>query len=177
MTDWIKAINPTAPITTRPEATAAARASALAILLGVAFGIFGVVRTMGVGTEAMEAMMVENAQGDAAVAGMAGAMAGAVVYFSIGMVVVQAIFGLVQWAKPNRFIPILFIILVVLGLLSSVWGLAMASQMDVPANVQAPLWLTVLTLVVLLVELVLHIAGLRGASRLDQLKKAEFPNS
>jgi len=30
---------------------------------------------------------------------------------------------------------------------------------------------------VLLVELVLHIAGFRGASKLAQLNKAEFPNS
>ena len=79
----------------------AARASALAIALGVAFGIFGVIKTMGGGTEAMEAMMVENAQGDPDVAGMAGVMAGAAVFASIAMVVVQAILGLVQWAKPT----------------------------------------------------------------------------
>lgn len=177
MTDWVKASNPTAPINTRPEAIAAARASALAIFLGVAFGIFGVVKTMTGGTEAMEAAMMENAQGDAAVAGMASAMAGAAVVMSIAMVVVQAVFGLVQWAKPNRFIPILFIVLVAFGLLSSVSGLAMVSQMDLPAAAQTPLWLTVLSLVVLLVELVMHIAGYRGAAKLNQLNKAEFPNS
>ncbi|MBU2168750.1 MAG: hypothetical protein KKF88_13055 [Alphaproteobacteria bacterium] len=177
MADWLKAINSTSPATTRPEAVAAARASALAIVLGVAFGIFGVMRTMSLGTEAMEAMMVENAQGDAAVAGMAGAMASAAVFFSIGMLVVQAIFALVQWLKPNRFIPVLFIALVGLGLVSTVYGLAMAGQMDVPAGLQAPLWLTVISLVVLLIELALHIAGFRGASKLAQLNKAEFPNS
>jgi hypothetical protein len=177
MADWLKAINPTAPINTRPEAVAAARASALAIALGVAFGIFGVIKTMGGGTEAMEAMMVENAQGDPDVAGMAGVMAGAAVFASIAMVAVQAILGLVQWAKPNRFIPILFIVLVALGLATTFYGLMMANQMDVPAGMQASIWLSVLSLVVLLVELVLHIAGLRGASKLAQLNKAEFPNS
>lgn len=177
MTDWVKASNPTAPIDTRAQAVAAARASALAIFLGVAFGIFGVVKTMTGGAEAMEAAMVENAQGDAAAVGMASAMAGAAVFISIAMVVVQAIFGLVQWAKPNRFIPILFIVLVAFGLVSSLLGPAMGSQMDLPAAAQSPLWLTVLSLVVLLVELVMHIAGYRGAAKLNQLNKAEFPNS
>lgn len=37
MSEWIKAMNPTAPITTEPEAVRAARASAIAIFLGVAW--------------------------------------------------------------------------------------------------------------------------------------------
>ena len=177
MADWLKAINPTAPIHTRPEALAAARASALAIALGVAFGIFGVIKTMGAGTEAMEAMVAESAQGDAEVAGMVGVMAGAAVFVSIAMVVVQAILGLVQWVKPNRFIPVLFIALVALGLASTVYGLMMVNQVDVPAGMQASIGLSVISLVVLLVELALHITGFRGASKLAQLNRAEFPNS
>ena len=52
----------------------------------------------------------------------------------------------------------------------------MSSQTDVSAAVAVPLWFTVLGFVALLVELVLHIAGFRGASKLAQLNKAEFPN-
>lgn len=177
MADWLKAINPGSTATTRPEAVAAARASAIGIFLGIAVGAVGLIRIMGIGTEAMEAAMIENAQGDAAVAGMAGTIAGAMVYVAGGMLVIQAIFGLVQWFKPNRFIPILFILLVAYGLVSAISGLAMASQMDLPAAVAVPLWFTVLGFIALLVELVLHIAGLRGASKLNQLNKAEFPNS
>ena len=42
MTDWIKASNPTAPITTEAEAIGATRASAVAIFLGVLWGIVGI---------------------------------------------------------------------------------------------------------------------------------------
>ncbi len=177
MADWLKAINPGSTATTRPEAVAAARASAIGIFLGVAVGVVGLIRTMGIGTEAMEAAMIENAQGDAAVAGMAGTIASAMVYVAGGTLVVQAIFGLVQWFKPNRVIPILFILLVAIGLLSSISGLAMSSQMETATAVAAPLWFTVLGLVALIVELALHVAGFRGASTLAQLNKAEFPNS
>lgn len=177
MADWLKAINPASSATTRPEAVAAARASAIGIFLGIAVGVVGLVRTMGIGTEAMEAAMIENAQGDPAVAGMAGTIASAMVYVAGGMLVVQAIFGLVQWFKPNRVIPILFILLVAIGLLSSISGLAMSSQTGMPEAVAVPLWFTVLGFVALTVELVLHIAGFRGASKLAQLNKAEFPNS
>ena len=177
MADWLKAINPTSTATTRPEAVAAARASAIGILLGIVVGVIGLIRTMGIGAEAMEAAMVENAQGDAAVAGMAGTIAGVMVYVAGGMLVLQAIFGLVQWFKPNRVIPVLFILLVAIGLLSSVSGLAMSSQVETPAAVAVPMWFTVLGIIALLVELALHIAGFRGASKLDQLNKAEFPNS
>lgn len=177
MADWLKAINPGSTATTRPEAVAAARASAIGIFLGVAVGVVGLIRTMGIGTEAMEAAMIENAQGDAAVAGMAGTIASAMVYVAGAMLVIQAIFGLVQWFKPNRVIPILFILLVAIGLLSSISGLAMSSQTGMPAAVAVPLWFTVLGFIALIVELALHIAGFRGASKLAQLNKAEFPNS
>lgn len=53
----------------------------------------------------------------------------------------------------------------------------MTSQTDVPAAIAAPLWFTVLGFVALIIELVLHIAGFRGASKLAQLNRAEFPNS
>ncbi len=177
MADWLKAINPGSTATTRPEAIAAARASTIGIFLGVAVGVVGLIRTMGIGTEAMEAAMIESAQGDPAVAGMAGTIVGAMVYGWGAMLVIQAIFGLVQWVKPNRVIPILFILLVAYGLLLAISGLAMTSQADLPAGVAAPLWFTVLGFIALIVELALHVAGFRGASKLAQLNKAEFPNS
>ena len=108
---------------------------------------------------------------------MAGTIAGVMVYVAGGMLVLQAIFGLVQWFKPNRVIPVLFILLVAIGLLSSISGLAMTSQADASAAIAAPLWFTVLGFVALIIEPVLHIAGFRGASKLAQLNRAEFPNS
>ena len=169
MTDWARAMNPTSPLNTEAEALAAARASAIAIFLGVVWGIIGVVYLMTAGQEAMQAAMAA-AGGDEATAGMAGSMAQFALYMAIGLVVIQAILGFVQWAKPNKVIPILFIILVVYGLGSAALGQLMADQIGVPEGSQGPLWLVVAGFVVMIVQLVLHIAGVRGASRLDRLR-------
>ncbi|SFS70556.1 hypothetical protein [Brevundimonas viscosa] len=175
MTDWAKAMNPTAPLNTEAEALAAARASAIAIFLGVIWGIVGVIYLMTAGQEAMAAAMAA-AGGDEATAGMAGSMAQVALYMSIGMVVIQAILGFVQWTKPNKVIPILFIILVVYGLGSTALSQLMADQMGVPEGSQGPLWLVAAGFVVMIVQLVLHIAGVRGAAKLDKVRMEAAQN-
>ncbi|WP_374516576.1 hypothetical protein [Brevundimonas sp.] len=173
MTDWARAINPTAPLNTEAEALAAARASAIAIFLGVVWGIVGVVYMMTDGQAAMEAAMAA-AGGDEATAGMAGSIAQFAMYMAIGLVVIQAILGFVQWTKPNKVIPILFIILVVYGIGSTALGQMMAVEM--PEAARSPMWLLVAGFVVMLVQLVLHIAGVRGASKLDRLRMEAAQN-
>ena len=81
--------------------------------------------------------------------------------------VIQLIFGFVQWKNPKKFIAILFIVLIVLGLLSSLAAPLMAGM---PGAVAVPLWQTVLSVVILIVQLVLHFAGLRGMNKLDALQ-------
>ncbi|MDP2116391.1 MAG: hypothetical protein Q8J71_03235, partial [Brevundimonas sp.] len=61
MTDWVRASNPTAPITSEAEAIAAARASAIAIFLGVIWGIVGIIYLMTAGQAMMEAAMAQAA--------------------------------------------------------------------------------------------------------------------
>lgn len=175
MTDWTKAMNPTSPLNTEAEALAAARASAIAIFLGVVWGIVGVIYLMTSGQEAMQAAMAAAGGGEAT-AGMAGSMAQLALYMAIGLVVIQAILGFVQWTKPNKVIPILFIILVVYGLGSTALGQLMADQMGVPEGSQGPLWLVAVGFVVMIVQLVLHIAGVRGASKLDRLRMEAAQN-
>ena len=171
MSDWIKAFNPTATITTEAEALKAARASAIAIFIGVAFGALSVVMMMNGGMEALEAAVV--AQGaDPQVAGMTGAIAQFTLYSMIAMVVIQLILGFVQWVKPNMVIPILFIVLVVYGLGSTVLSQIMAGQVNVPDSPMNATWILVLSVVVLIVELILHIAGVRGASALAKFREA-----
>ena len=75
MTDWIKASNPTASITTEAEATGAARASALAIFLGVIWGAVGVFMLVNGGSAEIEAAMAQASADAPEMAGM-GAMAG-----------------------------------------------------------------------------------------------------
>jgi hypothetical protein len=169
MTDWVRASNPTAPITNEAEATAAARASALAIFLGVLWGIVGVIQIFTSQTEMAEAAAAAAAS-DPAAAGMAGAMVQGVLFAGIAMVVIQAILGFVQWARPNIVIPIIFLILVAFGLVSGVFGMVMTGQEGMPQSPAAPAWQIWVGFVILIIQLLMHTAGIRGASKLDKLR-------
>jgi uncharacterized membrane protein len=168
MTDWVRASNPTAPITNEAEATAAARASAIAIFLGVLWGIAGIVYLMTAGQPAMEAAMAQAAAESPEMAGMTGIMTQAALWMSVGFVVIQLILGLVQWARPNIVIPIIFLILVLFGLISGVMGMMMQGQEDMP-EATMPAWQVWGGLVIMIVQTLLHIAGIRGARQLDKL--------
>ena len=170
MTDWIKASNPMTPITNEAEAIAAARASAIAIFLGVLWGVVGIAILMTTGAAAMEAALADAAADSPEVAGMGGFLTQFAIWSAVAMVVIQAILGFVQWAKPNIVIPIIFLILVAFGLVSGLAGLAMQNSADIPAAAQTPMWQIVVGMIVMIVQLILHIAGVRGARKLDKLR-------
>ncbi len=172
MTDWIKASNPTAPITTEAEAIGAARASALAIFLGVVWGGIGVAVLMTGGSAEIEAAMAQASADAPEMAGM-GEMAMQIAMWSaIGICVIQLVLGLIQWSKPNVVIPIIFAILVAFGLVSGVFGLMMAGQEGMPETAAAPTWQVYVGFVILVIQLVMHIAGIRGARALDKRRMA-----
>ncbi|HEY0102572.1 MAG TPA: hypothetical protein VGB60_03795 [Brevundimonas sp.] len=170
MTDMMRALNPTAPITNEAEAKAAARASAIAIFLGVIWGLVGIAYLLTAGQAAMAAAVASASAESPEAAGMAGMMAQAALWMSIGLVVIQLVLGLVQWAKPGVVIPIIFAILVAFGIVSGLLGLMMSGQQDVPEAAQAPMWQIVIGFIVMVVQLVLHITGIRGARKLDKLR-------
>lgn len=173
MSNWIKAFNPTAPIATEAEAVNAARASAIAIFLGVVLGLVGVAVLMNGGMAAVSDAMAQQAGGDPAVAGMAGAMTSMIIGMAVVMIVAQLILGLVQWFKPNIVIPILFIVFVVYGLGSGLLGQVMAGQMEVPETPMNAPWMQALNYVVLVIQLILHVSGVRGASALSKFRAAQ----
>ena len=173
MTDWIKASNPTAPVTTEAEAIAAARASAVAIFIGVIWGAVGVALLMTGGSAEMEAAMAAASADTPEMAGMGGAMVQIAMWTAIGFCVIQLIIGLVQWAKPNIVIPIIFAILVAFGLVTGLFGMMMAGQEGMPETAAAPAWQTWVGLVILVVQLVMHIAGIRGASAMNKFRDAQ----
>lgn len=160
-------INPMAPIATEADALAAARASAVAIFIGVLYGIFSLVFGMEAVRAGVEAQMAANPAAGMDADGMVNIAIGMGVFF----IVIQLVLGWVQWAKPNIIIPIIFVILVAWGLIQIPLSMQAAASMgmDVP---QPPMWQMVLAVVVMLVELVLHITGIRGASKLDKIRKA-----
>lgn len=173
MTDMVRAMNPTATISNAEEARAAARASAIAIFLGVVWGIIGIAWLMGPGAAVMDAAMAEAAASSPEAAGMADMMAGAAVGVAGFMIVIQLILGLVQWFKPNIVIPILFTVLVVYGLGSSALGMVMAGQMDLGAAAATPAWQTWGGIVLMVIQLILHISGIRGANALGKFRDAQ----
>lgn len=166
MTDWIKAINPSAPITTEGEAVAAARASAIGVALGAVVGIIGVVQMIAM-KDQMAAAAAAAAGSDPAVASVAVATTQAMLYAGIGFVVIQAIIAAVQWLKPNIIIPILFLVLVIGGFALGMIGQMMPSPVERP---EVASWQLALTGIVALVQTILHISGIRGASKLDKLR-------
>lgn len=172
MTDWMKASNPTAKITTEAEAIAAARASALAIFLGVIWGAVGVFLLISGGSAEMEAAMAQVSADAPEMAGMGGLMMQIAIWTAIGFCVIQLLLGLVQWAKPNVVIPIIFAILVAFGLAQGAFSLLMVGQAGVPETAAAPSWQLYVGLVILVIQLVLHIAGIRGAGALDRIRMA-----
>lgn len=168
MSSLIKALNPTAPINGEAEAVAAARASAIAIAIGVLWGAVGLYYSLSMDPEVMKSAMIAQSPQAAEMADM---MYQIVIGGGVAVVVIQVILGLVQWFKPNIVIPIIFVILVAYGLFSTAAGLAMVGSMDIPEAARAPAWLTYGGLVVLVVELLLHISGIRGASALSKLRR------
>lgn len=170
MSDLTRALNPTAPITNEAEATAAARASAIAIFLGVLWGLVGIAYLLTAGQAAMDAAIAQTAAENPDAAGLAGMMAQTALWMSVGLVVIQLVLGVVQWKKPGVVIPIIFAILVAFGIVSGLLGLMMAGQQDVPEAAKAPMWQVVIGFIVMVIQLVLHITGIRGARKLDKLR-------
>jgi hypothetical protein len=163
MTDIIKAMNPTATLDTEEAALAAAKVSAVGVVIGaINSAVTGWYASTPEGSAAL-AQAMESLTGQAPDPGQA--QTG--LYFTGALVVLQLILAAVQWLKPNSIIPILFLVLVVWGLGSAILSLT------VPAfGGSQPMWLTVFTLVAMLLAAIMHIAGIRGASALAKFREA-----
>lgn len=158
---------PTTPITTEAEALKAGRASAIAIFIGVVVGVFGAVWTL-LHPEIVQ-QAIAQAQAQNPTAGPAAAASAQVgIYFSYAMIVVQLVLGVVQWRSPNKVIAFIFIGLIVLGILATALVPMMSGM--VPNMPVTPAWQIALSLVILVVQLVLHITGVRGIGKLDDLQ-------
>ncbi len=158
---------PTTPITTEAEAAKASKASAIAIFIGVLVGIISAVWTV-MHPEIM-AEAVAHAEATTPGAGaMAQSSAQMGMYLAYGLIVIQAIFGFIQWRSPAKWIAILFIILIVLGFLMTAAAPMLAGM--VPNAPVTPMWQIVLSLVILVVQFLLHITGLKAIGKLEKLQ-------
>jgi len=166
MSNWMKAVNPLSTPSSEPEALAAARASTIAIGIGLLYGVVGL--TFGMDT--MKAGMDAQAANNPAVTGET------MFHIALGMaalmMLVQLVLAVFQWVKPNIVIPIIFAILVGYGLIMVPLGPMMSENMGLETPVM-PVWQTVTGVVVMVVELALHIAGIRGATALKRFRDAQ----
>ena len=165
MSDLIKAMNPAASLATELAALDAARVSTVGMVLGaVNQAVAGWYASTDAGIEAARAM-VEQILGQAPSAEQVAQQAQFGLITTGVLVLIQLGLAAVQWRKPNGVLPIIFLIFVI-------WGLGTAClAFFVPALAAAqPLWLTLVTVVLMAVAAVTHIASIRGSSALNKLR-------
>ncbi|MFC5345155.1 hypothetical protein ACETK8_15990 [Brevundimonas staleyi] len=167
MSSWLKAMNPSTPITTEAEAERAAKASAISIMIGVVVGLASLAWTFANPSSVHDAVAAAS-NGDPAAMASSDMALQVGLWMGGGLVLLQIIFGAIQWRRPNQFIAILFMVLIAFGLVSSLAAPLMAASMpNVPAT---PMWQIVLSVVVMIVQMVLHVTGLKGIKALDRIQ-------
>jgi len=167
MSNWLTAMNPSSPITTEAEAERAAKASAISIMIGVVVGLVGLAWTFANPAAIHEAVAAASQNDPAAAAASQGALQVGM-WIAGGMVLVQIVLGTIQWRNPGKFIAILFMVLIAFGLVSTLAAPMMAGM--APGMPETPMWQIVLSVVVMIVQMVLHVAGLRGINQLDRIQ-------
>ena len=167
MSNLIKAMNPAAPITNEAEATAAARSSAISIFIGVLAAIVSVVWTL-MNPETLEQAVAQASADSPEAAAVAEMAVSAGLWFAGALALVQLVFAVLQWRDPKKWIAILFLVLIALGILQAAAAPMMAGMMpDAPV---VPMWQIALSLVVMVIQAVLHVAGMRGMNRLEAMQ-------
>ncbi|MBI2260431.1 MAG: hypothetical protein HYU62_02050 [Caulobacterales bacterium] len=168
MTDIIGAMNPTAPLTTESAALGAAKVSAIGMIIGaINQAVGGWYASTPEASEAA-ARVIENLTGQTSDPAQLAQQAQMGLYLTGAFVVLQLILAAVQWRKPNGVLPIVFLVLVVWAL-----GTGLLALVAPAFSGGQPIWLTVFTVVMMLVAAVLHIAGIRGANALKTFREAE----
>lgn len=175
MSSWIKAANPLAAIVGPDEARTAARMSAVALWLSAIWGAVGFVWMM-MNLERIQAAMTaavaiqtegQSAEAVALANSIVANGAQTTLIFAGIIVAIQLALGWYQWTRPNRYIPIVFLLLSAYALLTDVIGIITAGGIAVHPTVMNPVWQTVAGLAVVVICTLLHLAGLRGAMKLN----------
>ncbi|WGM48503.1 hypothetical protein KOAAANKH_03405 [Brevundimonas sp. NIBR10] len=158
---------PNAPVATEAQAEKAARASAISIIIGVIVGIIGAVWLATQPQIAEQAIAAAEAQTPGAGAMVEATMQGTV-WFTYALIVVQAVFAFIQWRSPKKWIAFLFLAMLALGLVSVAVSPFAASLS--PGTPVTPMWQIALSGAVMVVQILLHVTGLKGIAALDRLQ-------
>lgn len=166
MNAWLKAFNPLATIETQAEALRAARASAISLWLSGAKWVLAAILMIDDMPRIRAAMASSDTASDAAIQNfLGGGLAEATVIITAFLGLFQLMMGAVQWRAPNSGIPTVFLVLSAYGLGMALWKLVSGgADFD-------PLWPVALSYFTLVVAVVFHWAGMRGAGRLEALRR------
>jgi len=158
VTNWAKALSPFDKALNEEEAVAQARASSVALVIAAIAGVVSYFMM-----QSYYPIMAE-AMGDAT---KAGAMAQSGLYTALGVGVLQIGLAALQWFKPNKIIPWIFMLLCLLGVLS-IAMIMMPSPFPPP-----PMEATFTSWALNVVCVLLHIAGIRGANAIARYRGEE----
>lgn len=170
MIQHLSLLNPFGRIEDTARATAAARGSAVALAASGLLSAWGAVKILlwpETITRLMHESMAAQAHDDPEAARIAEAMIPAMMNMSAMFAAVFAAgllaLAVVQWRYLTRTIPIIFVCLGVLGLLSAAAGLLMTSSGMAP-DVPLPVAEVILGRTVSIAAVLLHISGFKGGN-------------
>lgn len=174
----LSVVNPFKPLLSEQEAGVAARAGALGAFLTAASGVLGTVRLY-LQKDAMLAIVREstNLQStDPEVARQASAMIEPVAIYvpmgtSIMVIVIYLVFGLIQWRRRTKMIPLIMFLFSAWGVIMGFLGLFI-TRTPAQAALMPPGWQMVLNWALEVVILALFWAGVRGGSWLQKSRSA-----
>lgn len=168
MTDWIKAIHPTATLDTEAHALAATRASSIGMVIGAGRDAILAWYAANAGAEATRLAVDQMTQRPETAEQMQAAtqigLAGTIV-----MVVLQLALAVVHWRKPSSLLPLVFLMLVVWALGSG--ALALINALGGQGSTMQPMGLILMTVATMTAAAILHATAIRGAGRLAELRK------
>ena len=166
MNNLMQAMNPFAKIETVEAALLAARASAVSVWLSGVKWILAAILMIGNMSEMRAAIATgASARGDAAVQTMIdGGVVEITVAITAAIGLFQILLGGVQWRAPSTVIPIIFLILSTYGLAMMIWGHLTGTGDTTP-------WSVALSYFILIIAVLFHTIGLKGAARLERLHK------
>lgn len=171
MTQWTYLINPAAPLRGPSEARAAAGASSFALIISGAMSAVGAA-LMSQQVDAMRMAASEEAlrfhdQSPQTSAILQGMVENGMIEMGVGLVAVWAVLQFVMaawhWRRRGAVIPIIFLVLLVYRLGDRLVQLVVSPSVF-------SVW-TGVAVALLVVCILLHATALRGASRIDQIRR------
>lgn len=171
MTDIIKAMNPTASLATEEAALAAAKVSAVGVVIGVinqaVEAWYASTPEAAAATAAATAAMMEQLTGQTPDAAELAQQSEGGLMVAGAFIVLALILAFVQWRKPNTVLPVLFLVLVIFAFGGACLGLFMPAF-----GGGRPMWLMLFSLVTMAIAAIMHIASIRGVGALNKIRMA-----